>query len=97
MLAVTWPMHGWFEERFAWLEKEFKIPLDDVIPAKSKYAVAGRWFLDDNLDNVLSWSAGNPGMRSMLWDTRATRDLGHDHLRVRSWTEVIDIVKSDLG
>lgn len=97
VLAVTWPFHsGWFDERYAWLEREFEMPKADVHLASSKYAVAGKWFLDDNLDNVLSWDAGNPGMVPMLWHTRATRDLGYDHLRVHSWDEVIERVKSDL-
>jgi 5'(3')-deoxyribonucleotidase len=97
VLAVTWPFHsGWFDERYAWLEREFGMPKGDVHFASSKYAVAGKWFLDDNLDNVLSWAEGNPCMQPMLWDTRATRDLGYNHLRVYSWGEVIERVKSSL-
>lgn len=97
VLAVTWPFHvEWFNERYEWLEKELGIPKEDVILTGAKYAVAGRWFLDDNLDNVLSWSAGNPCMGSMLWHTRATRDLGYAHLRVHSWDEVVQRVKSSL-
>lgn len=97
VLAVTWPFHvEWFNERYAWLDQEMGIPKEDVILTKAKYAVAGKWFLDDNLDNVLSWSAGNPCMNSMLWSTRATRDLGYDRLRVHSWGEVIQRVKASL-
>jgi len=97
VLAVTWPFHSaWFDERYAWLNREFGIPKDDTILTRSKYAVAGKWFLDDNLDNVLSWSDGNPGMEPMLWNTRATRDLGYDYLRVHSWDRVIDRVRSSL-
>lgn len=97
VLAVTWPFHSeWFDERYAWLEREFGMPKGDVYLASSKYAVAGKWFLDDNLDNVLSWAEGNPCMEPMLWDTRATRDMGYDHLRVRSWDDIIARVKSSL-
>jgi len=97
VLAVTWPFHvEWFNERYEWLEQEVGIPKADVILASSKYAVAGKWFLDDNLDNVLSWSEGNPYMEPMLWDTRATRDLGYDRLRVHSWDEVIQRVRVSL-
>ena len=62
----------------------------------SKYAVAGKWFLDDNLDNVLSWSYGNPCMNAMLWNTRATRDLGYERLREYSWDDIIAKVKASL-
>lgn len=97
VLAVTWPFHvSWFNERYDWLEQEVGIPRGDVILASAKYAVAGQWFLDDNLDNVLSWREGNPGMDPMLWSTRATRDLGYDHLRVHSWDEVVQRVKDGL-
>jgi 5'(3')-deoxyribonucleotidase len=97
VLAVTWPFHvEWFDERYEWLEQEVGIPKEDVILASAKYAVSGKWFLDDNLDNVLSWSAGNPCMESMLWHTRATRDLGYDRLRVNSWDEVVQRVKVGL-
>jgi 5'(3')-deoxyribonucleotidase len=97
VLAVTWPFHvEWFNERYEWLEQEVGIPKEDVILAGAKYAVAGKWFLDDNLDNVLSWSSGNPCMESMLWHTRATRDFGYDHLRVHSWDEVVQRVKVSL-
>jgi 5'(3')-deoxyribonucleotidase len=97
VLAVTWPFHvEWFNERYEWLEQEVGIPKEDVILARAKYAVSGKWFLDDNLDNVLSWSAGNPCMEFMLWNTRATRDLGYDRLRVHSWEEVVQRVKSGL-
>jgi len=97
VLAVTWPFHsGWFDERYAWLEREFEMPKGDVHFASSKYAVAGKWFLDDNLDNVLSWSEGNPGMNPMLWNTRATRGFGYNDLRVHSWVEGIERVKSGL-
>lgn len=97
VLAVTWPFHvEWFNERYEWLEQEVGIPKEDVILAGAKYAVAGKWFLDDNLDNVLSWAEGNPCMESMLWDTRATRDFGYDHLRVHSWDDVVQRVKVSL-
>jgi 5'(3')-deoxyribonucleotidase len=97
VLAVTWPFHvEWFNERYDWLEHKIGIPRGDVILASAKYAVSGKWFLDDNLDNVLSWSYGNPCMEPMLWNTRATRDLGYDRLRVYSWGEVIERVKAGL-
>jgi 5'(3')-deoxyribonucleotidase len=97
VLAVTWPFHvEWFNERYDWLEQEVGIQKKDVILASSKYAVAGKWFLDDNLDNVRIWSEGNPCMEPMLWNTRATRDLGYDRLRVHSWDEVVQRVKSGL-
>ena len=97
VLVVTWPFNiEWFNERYGWLEQEVGIPKEDVILTNSKYAVAGKWFLDDNLDNVLSWSYGNPCMESMLWNTRATRDLGYDRLRVYSWDAVIAKVRAGL-
>jgi len=97
VLAVTWPFHvEWFNERYEWLEQEVGIPKRDVILASSKCAVAGKWFLDDNLDNVLSWASGYLCRESMLWNTRATRDLGYDPLRVYSWGEVIRRIKADL-
>lgn len=93
VFAVTWPAHGWFEERYQWLEREYRLTVDDVIFARSKYPVFGKWFLDDNPDNVETWSLGNPGMTAMLWHTRATRDLGQSLLRMHSWGQVIDMVK----
>ena len=97
VLAVTWPFHvEWFDERYEWLEQEVGIPKKDVILTSSKYAVAGKWFLDDNLDNVLSWSYGNPCMNAMLWNTRATRDLGYERLREYSWDDIIAKVKASL-
>jgi 5'(3')-deoxyribonucleotidase len=97
VIVVTCPFNSvWFEERYTWLEQKFGIPRKDVILASSKYSVAGKWFLDDNFDNILEWSEGNPCMIPMLWHTRATRDLGYDHLRVHSWDEVTQRVKSSL-
>lgn len=97
VLAVTWPFHvEWFNERYEWLEQEVGIHKEDVILTNAKYAVAGKWFLDDNLDNVLSWSYGNPCMNAMLWNTRATRDLGYNRLREYSWDDIIDRVRVGL-
>ena len=93
VFAVTWPAHGWFEERYEWLEKAYGLTVDDVILARSKYPVYGKWFLDDNPDNVETWARGNPGMTSMLWHTRATRDIGQHLFRVHSWDTILDMVE----
>jgi 5'(3')-deoxyribonucleotidase len=99
VFAVTAPVRGkfWVDERYTWLEREFNIPLDDVVVATSKYVISGRWFLDDRPSNIIAWCRGNSSRKiPMLWHTRATRDLGYDDLRVHSWGEVIERVKSSL-
>lgn len=98
VVAVTAPVRSpfWTDERYTWLEHEFQLPLDNVVVAKPKYLIHGNWLLDDRPSNVVNWAQIHSHSYPMLWHTRATRDLGYDDLRVHSWGEVIERVKSSL-
>jgi 5'(3')-deoxyribonucleotidase len=87
----------WIKERDYWLKKNFGFdPRREVIYTQAKYAVAGRWFLEDRPSQVIEWAYGNPCNVPMLWDTENTHGMGYDHLRVYSWEEVIAKVQAGL-
>jgi 5'(3')-deoxyribonucleotidase len=83
----------WVTERYQWLSEHFGIRKNRVIFGEPKYAVSGRWFLEDNLDQALSWAEGNPDGVSMLWNTPNNDTLGHDQLRVYDWEQVLSTVE----
>lgn len=98
LFAVTNPFDSepWVTERYQWLSEHFGLRKNKVIFGEPKYAVSGRWFLEDNLDQALSWAEGNPDGVSMLWNTPNNDTLGHDQLRVYNWDQVLSTVERDF-
>lgn len=94
--VVTSPFKGastWAHERSQWLEDFFGFTYDDITHTRAKYNVYGDALLDDRPSNVTRWAEKHPGGDAMLWHTPNTATLHYDHLRVRSWGEVIERAK----
>jgi 5'(3')-deoxyribonucleotidase len=91
VVAVTTPQHSrnWTYERTEWLKEHFDLSSKDVIYTSSKYMVQGAGLVDDNPSHVAGWAERHPQGTAMLWHIPNTRNLGHDDLRVKSWSEVI--------
>jgi 5'(3')-deoxyribonucleotidase len=94
--AVTSPQHNrhWVYERTEWLLEHFKLNKAHIIHTAAKYLVRGDAFLDDKPEHVEHWAHENPDKLAMLWHIPNTRNLGQGLLRVRSWSEVINRVRS---
>lgn len=86
----------WVHERDEWLVNHFKFSRRSIVHTSAKYLVRGDAFLDDNPDHVRNWLNEYPEGLGMLWHIPNTRKLPHDDIRVRSWGEVSERVKSML-
>lgn len=97
--VVTSPYHSlsWVYERNLWLKTHYGFDKSQVVHTSAKYLVRGDIFLDDKPEHVESWTKENHHGLGMLWHTPNTRGLGLDHLRVRSWEEVLTKVKAFAG
>lgn len=85
--------HTWVHERYEWLRDLFGFTYDDVTHTRAKHYVYGDGLLDDRPANVVRWAEYHPGGDAMLWHIPNTEGLPYDHLRVRSWEEVIERAK----
>jgi len=97
---VTSPFDSptWVAERYAWLQEHFQIPRRDVVFTESKYLVKGDALLDDRPDNITTWLKEHRRAVGMLWHIPNTRTMTqYDHLRVKTWDEVISKVKKLAG
>jgi 5'(3')-deoxyribonucleotidase len=84
------PSPTWVYDRGLWLKEHFGFEPNDVVNTGAKYLVNGAALLDDHPENVVSWKEYHPEGVAMLWHTTTTRhQTEHDHLRVRSWDEVL--------
>lgn len=100
VFPVTSPFHSesWVYERVQWLHKHFGFHRSQVINTSAKYMIHGDAILDDNPSHVTSWldpshlevniAPRTKGL-GMMWHIPNTRTLPYDHLRVRTWEEVI--------
>jgi 5'(3')-deoxyribonucleotidase len=86
----------WVHERDAWLIEHFGFERPFIVHTSSKFIISGDAFLDDNPGHVKAWQAANPNGLAMLWHIPNTRKLGHHDLRVKTWGEVIDRVRSHV-
>jgi 5'(3')-deoxyribonucleotidase len=84
----------WVHERDEWLQEHFGFERPYIVHTSSKYIISGEAFLDDNPGHVRAWKEANPNGLAMLWHIPNTRKLGFEDIRVRSWQEVIDRVRS---
>ena len=94
---VTSPFSSstWVSERYAWLHDEFGFKRKDIVFTQAKFLVNGDALLDDSPKHVTSWLEEYPEKMGMLWHIPNTRTLTqYDHLRVKSWGEVIQKVKA---
>ena len=94
---VTAPMHksvAWMPERVAWLEKVFLVDPKDIIFAYKKHVVSGDIILDDHPDNVRSWLDSHPTGTGLLWERPYNIGLRPELQRVKSWDEVLNVVRS---
>lgn len=96
VVAVTTPQHArnWTYERTEWLKEHFDFSPKDVIYTSTKHRVKGAGLLDDNPSHVEGWAKKHPEGAAMLWHILNTRNLGKGLTRVRSWAEVINIMKA---
>lgn len=101
---VTNPFHmgPWAADRNEWLQENFGFERGQIVHTSAKHLVNGNAILDDNPTHVVDWLGENPTKLGMLWHIPNTRMLTHyDHLRVRSWDEVLkqltNLVESDNG
>lgn len=96
IFPVTSPFHSvpWVTERNQWLGDHFGWKKSEIVHTSAKFLVRGDAILDDKPEHIVAWTAEYPAGLGMLWHIPNTRTLGHDHLRVRSWEEVIERVKS---
>lgn len=98
---VTAPFHGehWMHERRMWLYSNFDIDRDRVIQGHSKFLVRGDLFVDDKVENLVSWmkfgEENDLGGTPLLWDRPHNRlHPGAGSLyRVGSWGQLYDFVK----
>lgn len=99
VFAVTshFPSPTWVYERDAQLMEEFGFKRREIVHTSAKFLVDGEFFLDDNPAHVIAWSDEHPRGCAMLWHIQNTRKLGLDDIRVRSWAEVLERVKSRLA
>lgn len=96
VFVVTSPFRSptWVHERDAWLKKHFGFSRDHIVHTSAKFLVEGDAFLDDKPSHVVHWKEMHPKGRAMLWHIPNTRTLPHEDVRVHSWQQVIDVVKS---
>lgn len=89
--AVTkpFPSPTWVHERDRWLVERLGFTSEQIVHTGAKHICRGDAFLDDNPDNVVRWNEEHPKAVAMLWHSPNTRLLGHDHLRVHGWDDVV--------
>jgi 5'(3')-deoxyribonucleotidase len=87
--APTWPF-----ERLKWLSTHFGIGPEKLIHTSAKEFVSADFFVDDHKPNVQRWLERNNGI-GLLWD--CSHNQGSDLPRVRSWDELVSIVRGDEG
>jgi 5'(3')-deoxyribonucleotidase len=94
--VVTSPQHNrhWVYERTEWLRENFDLQKKQIIHTAAKYMVQGDAFLDDKPEHIENWSKKNPNGLAMLWHTPNTRNLGQGLLRVKTWAEVLEQVRT---
>lgn len=94
--AVTSPQHNrhWVYERTEWLIQHFGFKKATIIHTAAKYLVRGEFFLDDKPEHVENWTRENPDKVAMLWHIPNTRNMGKGLLRVKTWAEVIERVRT---
>lgn len=89
------PSRTWAHDRMSWLYDHFGFKEPEIVTTAAKQLVYGDALLDDNPQHVIDWQATHPNGLGMLWHSPTTRKLTqHDHLRVKSWAEVIEKVKA---
>lgn len=81
-------------ERTRWLGDHFGWHKNDIVHTGAKFLIRGDALIDDKPEHILTWMAEEPNGLGLFWHTPNTRKLGNDHLRVHSWEEVIEKVKS---
>ena len=84
----------WVHERDAQLTEEFGFKRREVVHTSAKFLVDGEFFLDDNPAHVTAWSEEHPKGVAMLWHIPNTRKLGMDDIRMKTWEQVLERVKS---
>jgi 5'(3')-deoxyribonucleotidase len=87
----------WVHERDAQLMEDFGFQRREIVHTSAKFLVSGEYMLDDRPANLESWKAEHPEGIAMLWHIPNTRKLGMDDIRMKSWQEVIDRIKSTLN
>jgi len=86
----------WVHERDAQLMEEFGFKKREIVHTSAKYLISGDYFLDDNPSHIEAWRSEHPNGIAMLWHIHNTRNLGFDDIRMKSWPEVFDRIKSTL-
>jgi 5'(3')-deoxyribonucleotidase len=96
VVAVTSQQHSrnWTYERTEWLIEHFGFAAKDVHYTSEKFRVDGVGILDDNPSHVERWAKKHPEGAAMLWHIPNTRNLGQGLTRVKTWAEVISIMKA---
>lgn len=85
----------WVHERDRWLMKHFGAKQTEIVHCHRKELVAGSFLVDDRPKNVEAWALHHPGP-AFLWDQPYNRYAEQEHAgfrRVRSWTEVLQVVR----
>ena len=99
VFAVTNPHDSvlWVTERYEWLKRHFGLDKDHVAFLSSKYLISGRWFVEDNLDQLRRWGTFNPEGTPILWNTLNNKSMESGYiLRVQGWEQVTNIVRLDV-
>lgn len=95
---LTSPFNGsetWMHEREKWLEEHFNIDHRDVIHADKKFRVHGDIFIDDKPAHLYAWNQYWDGEElAVLWDSPRSASELVPFRRVKTWNEVIDLVRS---
>jgi 5'(3')-deoxyribonucleotidase len=87
------PSQTWVHDRMLWLYEHFGFREPEIVNTAAKHLVYGDAILDDNPQHVIEWQGTHPQGVGMLWHIPNTRNLTqYDHLRVRTWDEVVQKV-----
>ncbi len=100
---VTTPFRGsrgqhlsWVDDREHWLIDHFGAVPGDIVHTSAKHLVSGDVFIDDRLENVISWQAANPDGMGLLWyqPYNYVTDMGPGSpLVCHSWDHLTEILR----
>lgn len=91
--VCTSPYKGsltWVGERDLWLKQHFGFKPEDIHYTHKKHRMIADFLVDDRAENAEQF----PG-KGVLWTRSYNRHSGHP-LRVRSWDEVLEVVRCNI-
>lgn len=95
---VTAPFRGehWMHERAEWLKEHFGFAKSDVTHSSTKHLIYGDFLIEDKTSTLVRWSDRHPLGTPILFERSYNRSDGWTGLSVKSWPELVTLVKSEI-